>query len=148
MSGQPPAAEALDDPPPPEGFVVQPGRGAFTAHNGPYYHRPDAPGLEQAFYARGRHCNGVGLIHGGMLSAFLDGLLASAAARATQATPITVHLSIDFLDMGRAGDWVMGEARVTRVTRDLAFVEGRAYVGPRDLSRASGVFKLMRRRPL
>ena len=60
---------------------------------------------------------------------------------------MTVHLSIDFLDMGRAGDWVIGEARVTRVTRDLAFVEGRASVGGRDLARASGVFKLLRRRP-
>jgi acyl-coenzyme A thioesterase PaaI-like protein len=79
-----------------------------------------------------------------MLSAFLDGLLAMAAARATQVTPITVHLSVDFLDMGRAGDWVVGAARVTR---DLAFVEGRASVKDRDLARATGVFKLMRRRP-
>ena len=83
-----------------------------------------------------------------MLSAFLDGLLAGAAGRATQATPVTVHLSIDFLDMGRAGEWVIGEAEVTRATRDLAFAEGAASVGPRTLARASGVFKLMRRRPL
>jgi acyl-coenzyme A thioesterase PaaI-like protein len=81
-----------------------------------------------------------------MLSAFLDGLLASAAARATGATPVTIHLSVDFLDMGRAGEWVMGEARLTRATRDIAFVEGRAHVGGRDLARAAGVFKLMRRR--
>ena len=60
---------------------------------------------------------------------------------------MTVHLSVDFLDMGRAGDWVIGEARVTRTTRDLAFVEGQATVMGRDLARAAGVFKLMRRRP-
>ncbi len=137
-----------DDPPPPEGFVRQTGRGAFSTHNGPFYYRPGPDGAEQAFHARARHCNGVGLIHGGMLSAFLDGLLAMAAARATQVTPITVHLSVDFLDMGRAGDWVVGVARVTRVTRDLAFVEGRASVKDRDLARASGVFKLMRKRPV
>jgi uncharacterized protein (TIGR00369 family) len=134
-------------PPPPEGFVIQPGRGAFTTHNGPYYHKPVEEGACQAFLALDRHCNGVGLIHGGMLSAFLDGLLASAAARATKTTPVTIHLSIDYLDMGRAGDWVVGEARVTRSTRDLAFVEGSARVGGRDLARASGVFKLMRSRP-
>ena len=81
-----------------------------------------------------------------MLSAFLDGLLAAAAGRAARATPVTIHLSIDFLDMGRAGDWVLGEAKVTRVTRDIAFAEGRAHIGGRDLARASGVFKLMRRR--
>ena len=122
------------------------GRGPFTTHNGPYFHRVTDEGLEQAFYALPRHCNGVGLIHGGMLSAFLDGLLAGAAARGGGATPITMHLSVDFLDMGRAGDWVLGAARATKVTRDIAFVEGRAYTAGRDLARASGVFKLMRPR--
>jgi uncharacterized protein (TIGR00369 family) len=136
-----------EPPPPPEGFVLQTGRGAFTTHNGPYYARSSESGVAQAFYALDRHCNGVGLIHGGMLSAFLDGLLAGAAGRESGAMAVTVHLSIDFLDMGRAGDWVIGEACVTRATRDLAFVEGHARVHGRDLARANGVFKLMRRRP-
>jgi uncharacterized protein (TIGR00369 family) len=138
---------AEEDPTPPEGFVLQTGRGAFTTHNGPYWFKQSDTGVVQAFHALARHCNGVGLIHGGMLSAFLDGLLAGAAGRETGSTPVTVHLSIDFLDMGRAGDWVIGEARVTRASRDIAFVEGHASVLGRDLARASGVFKLLRRRP-
>ena len=138
------AAGAL--PPPPEGFQPSIGRGAFTVHNGPFFYHPSADGAEQAFFAQKRHCNGLGLIHGGMLSAFLDGLLAGAAARAAEATPITVHLSVDFLDMGRAGEWVLGEARVTRLARDLAFAEGRAHMVGRDLARATGMFKLMHRR--
>ena len=137
----PEADEAI--PAPPAGFVRSSGRGVFSTHNGPYFH--DAAGT-QAFFALARHCNSIGLIHGGMLSAFLDGVLASAAARGAGGTPITVHLSIDFLDMGRAGDWVLGEASLTRATSDLAFVEGRARIGQRTLARATGVFKLMRRR--
>ena len=89
---------------------------------------------EQAFFAEARHCNGMGIIHGGMLSAFLDGLLAAAVALKTGAVPVTVHLSVDYLGMGRAGSWVTGEAKVTRVTSELAFVEGRA-TGPRSRSR-------------
>lgn len=134
------------DPPPPKGFVLQPGRGPFTSRNGPYYHRPFEGGVQQAFFARKRHCNSVGIVHGGMLSAFMDGLLAFAAGRASGATPVTVHLSIDFLDMGRTGDWVIGEARVVRLTRDLAFAEGSASVSDRPVVRASGVFKLMKAR--
>ena len=130
-------------PEPPGGFHRMAGRGAFTTHNGPYFHHDDGT---QAFFALKRHCNGIGLLHGGMISAFLDGVLAGAAARGGGGTPITVHLSIDFLDMGRAGDWVMGEASLTRATSDLAFVEGRAHVAGRSLARATGVFKLMRRR--
>jgi len=134
-------------PAPPEGFVLSTGRGPFATHNGPYFHRAE-PGaqVEQCFFVLPRHANGLGLVHGGMLSAFMDTLLAVAAHRATQQVGLTVHLSVDFLDMARVGEWVMGESKVTRVTRDLAFSEGRAHVGGRDIVRASGVFKLMRRR--
>jgi uncharacterized protein (TIGR00369 family) len=130
-------------PPPPDGFHRASERGAFSNHNGPYFHRADGT---QAFFALRRHCNSIGLIHGGMLAAFLDGVLAGAAARDSGRTAITVHLSVDFLDMGRAGDWVMGEASLTRAASDLAFVEGRAHIAGRSLARATGVFKLMRRR--
>ena len=130
-------------PSPPAGFEQARGRGSFSNHIGPYFLRADGA---QAFFALARHCNSIGLIHGGMLSAFLDGVLASAAARGSGATPITMHLSIDYLDMGRAGDWVLGEAALTKATREIAFVEGRAHVNGRSLARATGVFKLMRRR--
>ena len=130
---------------PPDGFVRSTERGPFTTHNGPFFHRAAPIGAEQAFFAETRHCNGMGLLHGGMLSAFLDGLLAAAVAIETRAVPVTIHLSVDYLGMGRAGDWVLGDARVTRATKELAFVEGRAHAKGRDLARASGVFKLMRR---
>jgi uncharacterized protein (TIGR00369 family) len=139
MPGEGEQGEAI----PPPGFAPSTGRGAFSTHNGPYFHRADGA---QAFFALKRHCNGIGLIHGGMLSAFLDGVLAGAAGRASGRSLVTVHLSIDFLDMGRAGEWVIGEAEASRVASDLAFVEGRAHVGGRTLARATGVFKLMRRR--
>ena len=131
----------------PAGYRLASGRGPFTSHNGPYYNLEEQEeGSAQAFYALPRHANGLGLVHGGMLSAFMDGLLAAAAYRATQKTGVTIHLSINFLHMARVGEWVMGEAKVTRSTRDIAFVEGRAYVGGHDVVRASGVFKLMNRR--
>lgn len=131
-------------PPPPEGFVKAEGRGLFSTHNGPYFTRPSEGALvEQAFFSLPRHCNGVGIVHGGMLSAFMDGVLAGAVWKGAQKRAVTIHLSIDFLHMARAGEWIQGEARLTRATRDVAFAEGRAYVGGCDVVRASGVFKLM-----
>src|SRR5271167_1031364 len=93
-----PVPASLDEaiPPPPDGFVPATGRGNFSSRIGPYFHHPDGA---QAFFALKRHCNGIGLIHGGMLSAFLDGVMAGAAARELGVAPITIHLSIDFLDM-------------------------------------------------
>jgi uncharacterized protein (TIGR00369 family) len=133
-------------PEPPAGFVRSDSRGPFSTLNGPYFHRIGEGGLvEQAFYAQARHTNGIGLVHGGMLSAFMDGLLAGAAGRATGLVGVTIHLSIDFLHMARKGDWVLGEARLTRATKDVAFAEGRAHVRGVDVVRASGIFKLMPR---
>jgi uncharacterized protein (TIGR00369 family) len=134
-------------PTPPEGFVRSSGRGPFTTHNGPYFHR-DGQGdmAEQAFFALKWHANGLGLVHGGMLTAFMDGLLAAAVYRKTRTTGVTIHLSIDFLHMARVGEWVMGEAHVTRATRDVVFVEGRAHSRGNDVVRASGLFKLMPKR--
>jgi uncharacterized protein (TIGR00369 family) len=134
-------------PEPPEGFVRTEGRGPFSTRNGPYYHRIGEGGVvEQAFYALPRHTNGIGIVHGGMLSAFMDGLLGMAVGRGCGKVGVTIHLSVDFLHMGREGDWVLGEARMTRATRDVAFAEGRAHVRGVDVVRASGVFKLMDRR--
>jgi len=133
-------------PEPPEGFQRSGSRGEFSSRNGPYFHRVQEEGAAQCFYALPRHANGLGLVHGGMLTAFLDGLLASAVFRKTKKVAVTIHLSVDFLHMARMGDWVMGEAHVTRATNDVAFVEGRAYVGGRDVVRASGIFKLMHRK--
>ncbi|WP_374576968.1 PaaI family thioesterase [Phenylobacterium sp.] len=133
-------------PDPPEGFVASGSRGPFSSHNGPYFHRAQPGELtEQAFYALPRHANGLGLVHGGMLTAFLDGLMGAAVYRSVRQTAVTIHLSVDFLHMARVGEWVMGEAKVTRATRDVAFVEARAHANGVDVVRGSGVFKLMRR---
>lgn len=141
-----PAADDEPMPAPPEGYVPSEGRGGFSTLNGPYFHRPgDGQMAEQAFFALRRHANGLGLVHGGMLSAFMDGVLAGAVWRGVGKTAVTIHLSIDFLQMARVGEWVMGEARLTRATKEVAFAEGRAYVGGHDVVRCSGVFKLMNR---
>ena len=133
-------------PEPPEGFVAS-ARGPFTTHNGPFFHKLGEDGaFEHAFYVLGRHCNGIGIAHGGMLTTFLDGLLARAVFTRTGGVAVTIHLSVDFLSMARAGEWVFGDARVTRQTKDVVFVEGRVRVGERDVIRGSGVFKPMRRR--
>jgi acyl-coenzyme A thioesterase PaaI-like protein len=71
--------------------------------------------------------------------------LATAVHRAVGTASVTVHLSVDFLSMARAGEWVIGTGRVTRKTKDLAFVEGVIRVGEREVVRGTAIFKLMRK---
>jgi uncharacterized protein (TIGR00369 family) len=131
-----------DVPPPPEGFVRS-ARGPHTTHNGPMFHRRrDDGGADQAFFVLPRHCNAMGIVHGGMLATFLDGLLARAVYDAVEAQSVTLHLSIDFLSAAKAGQWVFGEARVTRQAREITFAEARIHADGRDVLRGSGVFRV------
>jgi len=133
-------------PAPPEGFVPS-SRGPYTTHNGPMFHRRNADGgLTHAFFVLPRHCNSMGIVHGGMLSTFFDGVVAGAVGRVTGGMSVTVHLSLDFLSMARKGEWVYGEGRATRQTKDLVFAEGRIFIGDKDVLRGSGVFKPMHRK--
>lgn len=138
--------EAEEGAPPPDGFVRSVRRGPFSEHNGPLYHREGADPPVHGFRALKRHCNGYGIVHGGMLASFVDGLLGHAVGVAAGKPAVTIHLSLDYLSMARAGDWIEGEARVTRLTREVAFAEARLHTGGRDMLRASAVFKLMERR--
>src|ERR1700744_3946310 len=108
-----PEGEADVDFTPPPGFVRSTRRGPFTAHNGPLYHREGGEGVVHGFHALKRHCNGLGIVHGGMLASFLDGLLGHAVSGAARRPSVTIHLSLDYLSMARAGDWIEGEARIT-----------------------------------
>lgn len=134
-------------PAPPEGFEPAVAKSAFLNHNGPFYERtlPDGR-CQRCFWVMREHTNGYGLVHGGMMATFMDGVLAQAVVRGAGAAAVTVNLSIDYLRMARAGEWIIGESRLLRASRDLAFAEGRAFVGDVDVARASGVFKLFRRK--
>ena len=127
---------------PPVGFAEMQRKGEYWRMSGPYFGRARYGGADQAFFADARHCNAQGFVHGGMLSAFLDGLLSQAVRLATHdPTVVTLHLSVDFLAMARKDEWVIGESLVTRQTRDVVFVEGRLHSGGRDVVRGSGLFK-------
>jgi uncharacterized protein (TIGR00369 family) len=112
-------------------------------HNGPFYDREREGRLERGFFVLDRHCNSFGIVHGGMVCTFLDALLAAAAYRAAGRVGVTIQLSTDFLSAARQGDWVEGDALVTKVAGELVFVEGRARSRGRDLARAHAIFKLM-----
>lgn len=129
----------------PEGFKLSTERGPFTTHNGPYFHKVTEDGFAHGFRATQRHCNGHGIVHGGMLMAFGDGVLATAVYRQAQRRAVTIRMTSDFVHMVRVGEWVEGTAWVTRAARSVCFVEGEVKTGNQVVLRASGVFKLFRK---
>jgi len=135
--------EPEPDDNPPEGFVFSDARGPFTSHNGPFFHKVTDDAFWHGFRARDHHLNGHGIVHGGLLMSFADGLMGTAVWRATKTRAVTMRMTSDLLDMVRPGEWVEGTAHVVRAARSVAFVEAVVFSGRRKVLAASGVFKLL-----
>jgi uncharacterized protein (TIGR00369 family) len=101
---------------------------------------------ERAFVAmriRDPHCNSFGSIHGGMLLALSDQLIAMSSRLLTGRAGMTMHVNADFLDAAPAGTVLYGEGRVLRATRSTAFLEGHWFGEGRPVLRVSGLVRLM-----
>ena len=141
-AAQPPATRV----PVPEGF--EPGRfgGGFIAANGPLYLKKLERGIVLGFRVEPRHCNPMGVCHGGMISTFCDMLLPISAHHlakdlAQRFLP-TISLQVDYLAASPLGAWLQGEAQLLRSTRSLVFMQGVVTADGQTVARTSGIFKI------
>ena len=118
----------------------------FAAANGPWFEKVEGSRLIRAFRPGLQHANAHGIVHGGMLAAFLDSAMGSTVSHVLQRRSVTVRLTIDYLMPGRIGDWLQAEAEVLGHDAQVAQVRGRLY-GPRhDVLAGLGTFSLLSRR--
>lgn len=129
--------------PPPSGFIQSRTRGPFSTHNGPFFHKVLGEKFWHGLYITERHCNSRGRLHGGMMTTFADGLMATAVARANKTTAVTISLNCDICSGADIGDWLEGTAHQTGFNDGFAFVEAKAWVEEKVIFTASGVFRLL-----
>lgn len=112
---------------------------------GPLYMRMDPhKGPVFGFRIEPRHCNAIGICHGGMIASFTD-IFLPTQIRFNPAfddgyTP-TISLTLDYLGPGRVGQWVEGSGRLLRRTKRLIFVEGLVTGDGQPIMRGSGTFR-------
>lgn len=89
-----------------------------------------------------RHCNRLGICHGGTLMAFLDNSLGYVAARAlgTNSGGPTISVTVNFLKPAKEGDWIESRVQIEQSTRTMQFVRGNIVVGDRSIAQATGIF--------
>lgn len=94
-----------------------------------------------------RHCNNLGIPHGGMLATLADGALGINLnrARGSRTGLVTVNLSLDYLAAACLGDWIEAHVTPRRLGRQLAFGDCVLQVAERQLLRATGVFAVVDR---
>ena len=137
----PPAAPNV-----PEGFHERRFGDGFIGANGPLYTRLDEAGFRLGFRVERRHCNMMGICHGGMMATFCDMLLPISAHVLSKEIGNrflpTINLQIDYLATSPLGAWVQGEAQLLRSTRSLVFMQGLVQADGVNVARVSGIFKI------
>src|SRR5579875_2698694 len=79
----------------------------FTALAGPIWRRREGESFVSGLLVEEKHCNRLGLLHGGALLTFADHAVGIAAAWLMPDKPIvTLQLSTQFVSAARAGDFV------------------------------------------
>jgi uncharacterized protein (TIGR00369 family) len=130
----------------PSGFAPAPMGGGFIAANGPLYLFEQGPVVKLGFRVEPRHCNPMGICHGGMLASFCDMLLPISVHRKSAEVGLrflpTVSLQLDYMAPAPLGAWVEGEADVLRVTRAMVFAQGIVRVDGVVAVRCSGLMKI------
>jgi uncharacterized protein (TIGR00369 family) len=128
----------------PQGFTEIDVTG-FAQANGPWFEKRDGGRLIRGFMPEKRHANTLGIVHGGMLAAFLDSAMGTAVLNALQRRAVTLKLSLDYLGPARIGQWLQAEGWVIGYDEHVAQVRGRLY-GPRhDVLAGLGAFSLLSR---
>ena len=130
---------------PPDGFEPHLSAGGYSNHNGPFYQKLVGQDNYRGFYLLDRHCNSMGIAHGGLLVSFADALLGMAVYRKMREAPITMRLTSDFIASARVGDWVEGKSTVSAVETGVVFANADIYVEARTVLLAQGVFRTQRR---
>ena len=110
----------------PEGFLrLDLSKSLFLDTNGPFYVRREGEDVSLGMRIEPRHCNSMGTMHGGMVTAFADVSLtvgANIIAR-TRRFLTTLSMTCDYVGPARPGDWIEAPVQVIRVTRAYVFAQ-------------------------
>lgn len=112
---------------------------------GPLYRLEREGSLTLGMRIDERHCNPMGVCHGGTLMTFADVCLGSTVIHLQKLeSPIvpTINLSMDFLAGAPIGVWIEGRGRLLRATRNLAFLDGLITAGGKPVARVNATFKI------
>jgi uncharacterized protein (TIGR00369 family) len=117
----------------------------FAAANGPWFEKVEGGRAIRGFLPGSHHANALGIVHGGMLAAFLDSAMGAAVWHTLQRRSVTLRLSLDYLGPARVGDWLQAEGLVVGHDEHVAHVRGRLYGRRHDVLAGLGAFTLLSR---
>ena len=129
----------------PEGFTQLTDVVGFAEANGPWFEKVENGRVIRGFLPGPQHANSLGIVHGGMMAAFLDSAMGSTVWHVLRRRAVTLKLSLDYLGPGRVGDWLQAEGEVVGHDEHMVRVRGRLYGRRHDVLTGLGAFALLSR---
>ena len=124
-------------------------KAGFMKHNGGVLFRTISE-TEYEFKSKisENHLNAAGITHGGYLSALIDAGAGTAAHRASGNVPcVTISLDLKFIGGSKAGDEIVGFAKILKKTNTLVFLFCELKCNDKIITSASGVWKILKIKP-
>lgn len=112
----------------------------------PHYMKRDGQAFSFGLRIDTSHCNARGLLHGGIISALADNAMGlSCVLQMTNVSALTVNLTVDFLSVGKTGQWLEVRALPAKLGRTLAFSDARISADGDLIARAGARFRIIAR---
>lgn len=132
--------------PVPDGFERHFRQSPVTDPWEPIYFRHDGEVFSLGLRIDTPHCNTRSFLHGGVISALADNALGLCCVLQLEGvSALTVNLAIDFLAVGKKGQWLEVRAKPTKLGGTLAFSEAQIYAADILVGRANATFRIIGR---
>ncbi len=128
----------------PPGFEAHVRKSPVTDPWEPLYAKREGETFSLGLRIAHSHCNARGLLHGGVISALADNAMGLACVtRMGGVSALTVSLSVDFLSVGRSGQWLEVRAVPAKLGRTLAFADARIEADGEMIAKAAATFRII-----
>jgi uncharacterized protein (TIGR00369 family) len=116
----------------------------FSALIGPVRRRRVGDQFAYGLRVTHQHTNSTGIMHGGVITAFLDEVIGEIVNDLGHRKHVTVQFSTTFLSKAQVGDFLECDCEIVRTTRSMTFIAARLNVNGEAIATATAIFKAMR----
>ncbi|WP_417450724.1 PaaI family thioesterase [Kordiimonas sp.] len=128
------------------GYRTWGGEDPFEDLIAPFYFNEEGEDIKCAFISERKHCNGHGMLHGGLLMTFADfSMFAIARRELADGAAVTAGFNAEFISAGPQDALIEARGEVVRATRSLIFMRGTVFTGDTTILTFSGILKRIRK---
>ncbi|MGB3864768.1 MAG: PaaI family thioesterase [Xanthobacteraceae bacterium] len=111
----------------------------------PIYSRRTDQAVVIGLRAREPHLNARGIVHGGLLTTLADNAMGLSCALHLASGPrlLTASLTVDFLSVAEAGQWIEVETTFVKPGRAMCFAQAFITADAKICARANAVFRVV-----